>query len=330
MKTLTNIKISLVKILRVKSIIPILMLAYMFVVIIFTLINPLFISVLNLKTMFAFMAMSGIAAIGTTFVIITGNFDISVGSIMGVTGVLVARIISSPNVNIPIPFIIIIGLLVGLSIGALNGFIVTVMGLNSVIATIGTLFIFRGIAYILGMRRAIQIFDDTYLTIGRGFLWDIPYTFIYMIFLLLIMYTILKFTKLGRYFYFVGGNSFVSNLYGIKVRKIKFLSFIISGLTASISGIIIVSMTGLGKGDIGSGYEFKVITLCVLGGISISGGRGSLIGVLIAIFIIGSLVNGLVLADIPLTMRGAVEGIILIIAILFDRFRSRETDVLSI
>jgi len=214
-----------------------------------------------------------------------------------------------------------------LVIGSINGFLVNVVGINSLIATLGTLAIFRGIAYVFSGESLI-VYDNTFRFIGRGYLFQhVPVTFIYLIVIFIFMYLILKFTRFGRYVYSIGGKAFVAALYGIKVKKIQFLTFIISGVTASIAGILMTSQLGLGRGDFAIGWEFKIITICVLGGISISGGRGSLVGVLISIFILGSIINMLTLADVPIIWRDFFHGIILILAIVIDRIRVRRGEL---
>ena len=304
-----------------RSIIPTLLLTYIIMIVVVSLINPLFVSLESIKSILVYLALTGISAIGTTFVILTGNFDISIGSTLAITSIVVAKLLTLDGIAVPIPLVIIAGLLVGVIIGSINAFLVDVVGINSLIATLGTLAIFRGIAFIFAGDPLI-IYDKTFLFIGRGYLFKhIPITFIYLVVIFIIMYLILKFTRFGRYVYSIGGNSFVSALYGIKVRKIQFLTFIISGVAASIAGILMTAQLGLGRGDFAIGWEFKIITICVLGGISISGGRGSLIGVFIAIFILGSIVNVLTFADVPIIWRDFFHGIILILAIVIDRIR---------
>jgi ribose transport system permease protein len=303
------------------TIVPSLILTYIIMVAIFTLINPLFIGANNLRVILINLAIPGIVALGNSFVLVSRNIDISVGSIIGVTAIAVAKLYNLEGVIVPIPIVIFIALLIGATIGALNGYLSSILGINSVIVTLGTLAIFRGLAYIYS-DRPLLIDHKPFNMIGRGYLFNnIPLAFLYMIVLFGIMHVVLRYTRFGRQLYAVGANAYVAQLYGIKVRKMKFVPFVISGVTASISGLLIASQLSFGVGDIGLGFEFKVITIVVLGGISIMGGRGSLIGVLVAIFIYGSISNGLTVVGVPVPWRETFLGLILIFAILLDAIK---------
>jgi ribose/xylose/arabinose/galactoside ABC-type transport system permease subunit len=313
--------------LNKKSIIPTLLITYIIMIIVISVINPLFVSLESIKSILVYLALTGISAIGTTFVILTGNFDISIGSTLAITSIVVAKLLTMEGISIPISIVIIVGLLVGAAIGSINAFLVNVVGINSLIATLGTLAIFRGIAFVFSWDPLI-IYDETFLFIGRGYIFThLPITFVFLVVIFVFMYLILKFTRFGRYVYSIGGDSFVAALYGIKVKKIQYLAFIISGISASIAGILMTSQLGLGRGDFAIGWEFKIITICVLGGISISGGRGSLIGVFISIFILGSIINILTLANVPIIWRDFFHGIVLILAIVIDRIRVRRGEL---
>jgi ribose transport system permease protein len=303
------------------TIVPSLVLTYIVMVVVFTSINPLFIGVNNLLFILINLAIPGIVALGNSFVLISRNIDISVGSIIGVTAIAVAKLYNLGGVLVPIPVVILVALAIGGLIGTLNGYLSSILGINSVIVTLGTLAIFRGLAYIYS-GTPLLIDHQPFNFIGRGYLFNqIPLTFIYMIVLFILMQIVLRYTRFGRQLYAVGANGYVAQLYGIKVRKLRFVPFVISGITASISGLLIASQLSFGVGDIGLGFEFKVLTIVVLGGISIMGGRGSLIGVLVAIFIYGSISNGLTVVGVPVPWRETFLGLILISAILIDAIK---------
>jgi len=309
--------------LKKSPIFVILILILLAIFLIFSLINPQFIDKENIRNVLSNISVFGIMALGLTATMLGGNFDISIGSTLGITIVVCAKLFNIKGLFIPVPIIIIIGILVGVIIGALNGFLVTVLEINSIIATLGTLAIFRGLAYLYASKPSV-IYYSPYLLIGRGFLFKyIPYSFIYFLIIFLVIFIILNYTKFGRDIYSIGTNTYISRLWGIKVKRTQFFTFIISGVAASISGIILSSQIGVGQGQFGLGYEFKILAICVLGGISLIGGKGSLTGVLISILIISFLTNGLILVNIPLELRDAFQGIILIIAILFDSTKIR-------
>ncbi len=311
------------------SIAPTLLLIYIMMIIIFSSINPLFVTLSNIKSILSNVAGLGIMSVGLSFVMLTGNFDVSVGSILGISAVVVAKLFNLGGVEIPIPLILLAGILTGALVGALNGFIVTVIGINSVITTLGTLALFRGLAYLFATEPSL-ISNEFFVRIGRGFLANtIPLSFLYMIIIIIIMYLVLRFTGFGRDVYQVGSNQSAARLAGLSVKKTQFITFIISGMTAGISGILMASQLAFAQGEFGVGAEFKVLTICVLGGISLAGGRGTLIGVLVAIFILGSISNGLALIRVPVDWREAFQGIILITAILIDSIRVRKRELLK-
>ena len=309
--------------LNKKTIILPLILTYILLTIIFSIINPIFFSIRNIGVLLIVLSLPGITALGETFVLLTRNVDLSVGSIIGVTSIMVAWLYNLENFNISTPLIIIIGILVGLIIGSINGYFVSILGVNSVVATMGTLAIFRGVAYITA-DKPLLIHDKFFNFIGRGYIFNkIPLVFIYMIIIFFIFYYILKFSKFGMHIYAAGSNSFVAKLYGINTKKIIFQAYIISGFTASITGILTVSQLSFGTGDIGLNTEFLTLIIIVLGGISIRGGKGSIVGVLIAIFISGSISNGLTLSGASYLWKDAFLGVILVIAIIIDSIKNR-------
>jgi len=311
------------------SITPTLLIVYAVMIAIFASINPLYISVENIKSMVSNLTVEGIMAIGLTTVILAGNFDISVGSIFGVAAVVCAKLYNIKDVYIPLPVVIISAILVGLIIGAINGFFVTVIGLNSIITTLGTFAIFRGLSYLFASESA-KIYYKPFMFLGRGFIFKhIPITFIYFIVLLLTIYIVLRFTKFGRNIYLVGASNYASTIAGINIKKTQFFTFILSGVTAAIGGMLITSQLGFARGAFGVGYEFKILTICILGGISLAGGRGTLVGVFVATLILGSISNGLAMIDVPITWRDAFQGIILIAAILIDSIRIKKRELLK-
>lgn len=310
------------------SMTPTLLVVYAIMIIVFTSINPLFISLANIKSIMANLTIAGIMAVGLTTVILAGNFDISVGSILGVSAIVCAKLYNIGDTYIPLPLVILAGIAVGLTIGAINGFLVTVVGINSIITTLGTLAIFRGLAFLYGTETA-QIYYRPYVFMGRGYIFNhIPLTMVYFIVILVIMYIVLRFTKFGRNIYQVGANQYAAKLAGVPIKQTTFFTFMISGATAGIGGILLSSQLAFAQGEFGLGYEFKILTICVLAGISLAGGRGTLVGVIVATFILGSIANGLSLSRVPIEWRNAFEGLILITAIMVDSIRVRRRALL--
>lgn len=318
-----------INIFKVNSISPSLFIVFILMCAIFGGINPQFFSFINFKAIISGLSVYGIMAVGMSFVMLTGNFDVSVGSIVGISSIIIAKMFNIEGLSLPIPVIILIGLIVGASVGALNGFLVTVVGINSVITTLGTLAIFRGISYYIANKPAL-ISDKFYVAMGRGFISKaIPYSFVYMVVIYLIAYLALRFTKFGRDTYQVGSNANAARLAGLSVKKTQFLAFVVSGLTCGISAFLMTSQAAFAQGEFGNGFEFTILTIVVLGGISLSGGRGTLIGVALALLIISSISNGLTMVNVEVYWREAFNGIILIAAILIDSIRVRKRELLK-
>jgi ribose transport system permease protein len=311
------------------SMTPTLILVYAAMILLFTLLNPLYVSLANIKSIFANLTISGIMAVGLTTVILTGNFDISIGSILGMAAIVCAKLYNIEGASIPMIVIILAALAVGAAIGALNGFLVSYVGINSIITTLGTLAVFRGLAYIYATETA-RIYYKPFISVGRGYIFThIPNTFVYFMIVLVFMYLALRFTKFGRNIYQVGANKDAARLAGISVSKTTFMTFVISGITAAAGGILMSSQLAFAQGEFGLGFEFRILAICVLAGISLAGGRGTLVGVLVATLILGSISNGLALADVPIEWREAFQGMILIIAILIDSVRVRRRELLK-
>jgi ribose transport system permease protein len=312
---------SRINIFNKNSITPSLIVVYALMVLVFSLINPRFFSLGNFKAIMASLAISGIVAVGLTTVVLTGNFDVSIGSIFGLTVVVVAKLFNAFGNTLPIIVIILAGLLAGVLIGALNGFLITKIGINSIIVTLGTLAIFRGLTFYWSLAN-ISIPKEAFLQIGRYFVFDlIPLPFVYFVLALVIASLLLKYTRTGRNLYLVGANANAARLAGVRISRMKFFPYIISGFMAALGGVINAAQVGFANSTFGTGYEFKILTIVVLGGISLNGGRGTLFGVFFATLIIGSISNGLALIDVPINWRDAFIGIILIVAILVDSLK---------
>lgn len=296
-------------------------------IIIFSSSTEHFFAIVNFRTIFSNVSVIGIISIGFAVVLISGNIDLSVGAITALTGsIIVFLIYFFPNLSIWVIFLIC--LVVGILFGALNGFIVTKVRLNTVITTLATMSIIRGIAY---------VFNAYYIYLDKGtdqglirftriiFIEFIPISLIYLIMILIIFIFILTRTKFGRGIYATGDEINSARLMGIKTNQIQFWSFIISAICATIAGIILVGQIGIGRADNAIGSEFEAITIVVLGGIAIKGGKGNLIGVLFAMLIFATITNGLVHLGYTLFWKEILKGVILILAVSIEAIRSRRS-----
>ena len=313
-----------------KSIVPALLVLLVILVAFFGLMTPYFFKYTNFKAIISNIPIIAIMSIGMAFVLLIGGLDISVGSILGFTAVNVALF---HHMGFPAWAIVLVCLAIGAAFGSFNGVIVTKVGINPVITTLGTMALARGMAswFALDIEslKLGRIFDQKFLLISRLYIPQdkqlIPITLVYVIILYIAMSLVLKYTEYGRNVYAVGSNEYASRLAGINTSRIKFISYVISGIMASIAGIILVAQLSLGRNDAGTGSELEVITAVVLGGVSLAGGKGNLLGVIISVIILGVIRNGMVHLQETIGLsyywREVVKGAILILAITIDSAR---------
>ena len=286
-------------------------------VIVFTIANPRFISPNNLLTLLRQVSMYGIASIGMTFVILLGDIDLSTGTIISFVNIICAYMMV--NMGIHPVIAILVSLVAATLIGVLNGFMVSTVGIPAIIATYATQTAFYGLALIICGGMPISGFSKGFAVIGQGYVGIVPIPVIIMIICFAIGSFILNKTYFGRYFYAVGGNVEAAKLSGIRVSRIKYLVFAISGFFAGLAGIVMLSRTASGNASSGAdGFEFEVITCVVLGGVSVTGGVGRMSGVVAGTFIIGALKNGMVLMNVNSYVQKIVMGVVLALAVGFD------------
>lgn len=296
---------------------------FIILVIAFTIANPRFITASSLLMMLRQIAVWGIASIGMTFVILLGDIDLSTGSIITFVNVLCSYMMVNMGVGM-VPAILIT-LAASTLIGLLNGFFVSTIGIPALIATFATQTAFSGIALIMCNGQPIYGFTEKFKVFGQGKLGIVPVPVIIMIICFVLGAFILNKTYFGRYFYAVGGNIDAARLSGIRTGRVKYLVFALSGFFAGLAGIVLLSRTNSGMGNAGLGYEFKVITCVVLGGVSVSGGSGRMSGVVAGTFIIGALNTGMVLMNINTWIQDIVLGIVLILAVGFDCLQKKKS-----
>ena len=292
-------------------------------VIVFTIANPRFISPNKLLTLLRQVSMYGIASIGMTFVILLGDIDLSTGTIISFVNIICAYMMV--NMGIHPVIAILVSLVAATLIGVLNGFMVSTVGIPAIIATYATQTAFYGLALIICGGMPISGFSKGFAVIGQGYVGIVPIPVIIMIICFAIGSFILNKTYFGRYFYAVGGNVEAAKLSGIRVSRIKYLVFAISGFFAGLAGIVMLSRTASGNASSGAdGFEFEVITCVVLGGVSVTGGVGRMSGVVAGTFIIGALKNGMVLMNVNSYVQKIVMGVVLALAVGFDCMQNKK------
>jgi len=272
----------------------------------------------NLRDMIRFSSFVGIGAIGMTFCIMTGNFDISVGSMLALAGVLGASL--APRISGVGG--VIVTIIVGLFLGFINGVFVTKLKIPAFITTLGMLFVFRAIAYIYTNNTPQYIQDRFWISIGNKTFLGLPIPIYIMAVCYGIAYLLLKKSPVGRYIIAVGTNSRAATLSGINVDNIKILVFTLIGLFVGIAAVINASMLGAANpGMMGDGWEFQVITAVVLGGTALSGGSGSLGGTLLAALIIIFLKTGMSNAQVNSYWQQVATGLVLIFAVSINKLK---------
>lgn len=294
----------------------------LFLITFFSLLSPYFFTVTNLFNILRQVSVIGIAAVGMGIVIISGGIDLSTGSTIGIAGALAAWLMLR-GLN-PI-FAFLLMLILGALIGLINGFFIASIGLASIIATLGTMTSLRGVTYIITQGTPIFGFSKSYSIIGQGYIFNkIPISVIIMIFVFILGYIILEKTRFGRYVYAIGSNAEIAHLAGINVKKMKFFIFCIGGILSAFAGLVLLSRLNSAQPTAGDGYELDIITAVVLGGVSIRGGEGKIISVIVGVLIIGVLSNGMIMLDLQEFYQWVVKGLALLAAVSYDTIMKRK------
>ncbi|WP_239705994.1 MULTISPECIES: ribose ABC transporter permease [unclassified Mammaliicoccus] len=287
-------------------------------VVVISVLNTAFLDLSNLLNLLRQVSINGLIAFGMTFVILTGGIDLSVGSILALTSAFTAILITSGLDPI---VALIVGVLGGFLLGVFNGVLVTFGSMAPFIATLATMTIFRGLTLVITDGNPITDLGDSYLfqLFGKGYFFGIPVPAVTMIIVFIVLAIILQKTTFGRHTYAIGGNEVASKISGIKVNKVKILIYGISGLMSALAGAILTSRLNSAQPTAGTSYELDAIAAVVLGGTSLTGGKGRIVGTLIGVLIIGVLNNGLNLLGVSSFYQQVVKGIVILIAVLIDR-----------
>ena len=283
--------------------------------IILWILSPHFLTISNLLNIAQQTSINAIIAVGLTFVIITAGIDLSVGSIMAFSGVVLA---SALNAGIPIPIAIIIGLAVGLLCGLINGILITHGHLPPFISTLGMMSVARGAALLYTDGRPISGFSQEFRFLATGEILHIPTPVVLMVMIYIIAHIILTKTKFGRYTYAIGGNEEAAILSGVRVKFYKSMVYGFCGLLSGLAAIILTARLNSAQPIAGIMYELDAIAATVIGGTSLMGGEGRVVGTLIGALIMGVLRNGLNLLGVSSFIQQTVIGAVIIIAVLID------------
>jgi ribose transport system permease protein len=293
-------------------------------VVLFSVLSPHFFTADNILNVTLQTSITAIIAAGMTFVIITAGIDLSVGAMVAFSGVVVTSILRlGMPFSLSFPLGLLAAIAVGMCSGSLAGLFVTRFNITPFIVTIALMSILRGASYMYTGGRPVWGLPEEFSFLGSGRVVGIPVPTIIMICIYVIAFVVLKHTKFGRYVYAVGGNKEAARLAGIDINRVLWLVYVISGVLSAISGVLLASRMNSGQPNAGLMYEMDVIAAVVVGGTSLFGGRGSIVGTFLGAMLIGVLRNGLNLLNVGSYVQMVVLGAVILLAVLLDQLRMK-------
>ncbi|MCU0415342.1 MAG: ribose ABC transporter permease [Ignavibacteriaceae bacterium] len=299
-------------------------LALVIEIILFSQLSPHFFTAENLLNISLQVSITAIIAAGMTFVILTAGIDLSVGSLVALAGILATSVI---KIDLPIYLSLSLGILVGILFGVLSGFIagvfVTKFKITPFIVTLALMTIWRGTAFVYTEGRPIWELPEAFSYLGGGRIIGVPVPTIIMVIVFIVSHIVLTKTRFGRYVYAVGGNLEAARLAGIKTNKFLISVYIISGVLSAIAGVLLASRINSGQPNAGLMYELDVIAAVVVGGTSLFGGRGTIIGTFLGAMLIAVLRNGLNLLNVGSYIQQVIVGVVILLAVLLDQLRKK-------
>ncbi len=286
-------------------------------ILIFSIASPQFLKTKNIFNITKQIATLGICSIGFSFVLITGGIDLSLGYQISLSNIICAVLITRFDVNwmAAIFLVIVLGTLIGL----LNGTIITKTKVAPLIVTLSMMQILNGLSYLISKGLPMFGFPKRFSFLGQGAVFDVvPVSLIILVVLVLVGGFILNKTYYGRYFYAIGSNEEAAKLSGVNTDRIRIMVYCLSGFFTAIGAVLLLSRLNSAQSNNGSGFEFDVLTACVLGGVSSNGGKGSMTGAIIGVLIVGVLDNGLLLLNVSEYVQLVIKGVILLAAVIYD------------
>ncbi|MEO8612151.1 MAG: ABC transporter permease [Chloroflexota bacterium] len=296
---------------------------FLVVIIVFSIVSPVFRSSQNLRNILAGYSHIGIVAIGMAFPLLLGGIDLSVGSIMG----LVAMVVFDATLLLHLPgwVAILAGLLTGILAGLFNAFLIVRVKIQPFIATLATLVAYRGLTYAISGRQintdltVVAIQDPVILGVD-GKVGQVPYAFVYLILIVIATLIFLRLTRFGTNIYAVGGNLIAARLAGINVDRVKTVCYVLSGFFTAVAALVLTSRMQSTQEGLGQGLELSAIAAAIIGGVSLVGGVGNTFGAALGAFLIGTLSTGLILIGVTGYAPQVVIGVVLLFAVSYDRF----------
>jgi ribose/xylose/arabinose/galactoside ABC-type transport system permease subunit len=291
---------------------------------IFAAVAPGFFSLQNLVNVALSIAVTGVLAVGMTAVMVTGGIDLGVGSVVALTGVLAAMAAAATGSSILVP--LLVALAVGVLTGVINGTLISYFRVPAFVVTLAMLTAARGIAFLVSHGRSHGDLPDAFGFLGRSVVLGIPVPVIVMAIVMLAGSFLLVRTVYGRHLYAVGGNIEAAWLAGIDTRRVVWLVYLLNGLLVGLGGLMLASRLGAGVPNAGVQYELDVIAACVVGGTSLNGGRGTVVGTLWGTVFIGVLTNGLNLANVDPYVQKIALGVVIVVAVIGDQLSRRRVE----
>jgi ribose transport system permease protein len=289
------------------------------IIISFTALEPNFFRLQNFINILFSASIVGLIVIGEALLIIGGQIDLSPGAVAAFSGVLAAILLGK---SLPLLVVVIIVLLVAVTIGLFNSQLVNFLKIEPFIATLATMSVFRGLAYIVGGGTAVPIRHKAFIYFGVGRVFGIPISVIFFAVIAAVFLVILSRTRFGRNVYMIGGNETAARLAGLNPKRIKVVLYTISTVLASCGGMILAGRMNSGQPVAHSGLEFDALTIAILGGVRFVGGVGTLTGCMTALFIVESFKNGLLVLNVPVFWQQVARGVMLIVALSVDYIRN--------
>ncbi len=289
-------------------------------IIVFALLSPNFLSLPNIVNIAQTLAIVGVVAAGETLVIIHGGFDLSVGSTAALSGVLIGILVT--NNVLPIWPATVVGLASGVLVGLANGLIITRLRINAIITTLGTLSIVRGLAFVISSGQTNLLNIPSFRFLGVDSLAGIPVPLVIMLVMYALMFVLMGYTNFGRSAYAVGGSADAARLSGIPVDRVRVLVYTLGGVLAALGGVILAAQLGASFPKAADGLELAAIAAVILGGASLAGGKGTILGTLLGVLILRILDNGLIIANVSSYYQQVARGLVLLLAVGFDQIRT--------
>lgn len=298
-----------------------LLLILLALIVLFSILSPFFLTLQNISNILLSVSVIGVMAAVSTLVVVGRELDLSLGSFTALLSVVVVMLVDV--IGWPWPLGVAATLLIGALCGSVNGLIVSWLGINSIITTIGTLSVFRGITFMLTDGQTLAVSNEALMFFGFGRIAGVPISVWLFAFAVIATHFVASRTVIGRAIFAVGANPRAALVAGLPVKRIRFWLFVASGVSAAVAALLLVGQTGIATPNGAVGYELLVVTAILIGGTSLTGGEGSVVKTAIGVLIIGVLSNGMVLLSVPTFYQITAQGLLMLAAVILDQIRSK-------